>query len=73
MLRWLQRVLFAFAFVAFAYCAYVMTESWIFQREEDRNLERLVVAHQTEVIGTSPDSESAGPAGGGGRRCSQAG
>jgi sortase A len=46
-LQWAQRVLFAFAFIAFAYCAYVMTESRIFQRDEDRNLERLVVAHQT--------------------------
>lgn len=57
MLRLIQRVLFAFAFVAFAYCAYVMTESWIFQREEDRNLERLVVAHQTAIIDTSPSPE----------------
>ena len=59
-LSWIQRVLFAFAFVAFAYCAYVMTESWIFQRQEDRNLERLVVAHQTAVIDTSPVSEPGG-------------
>jgi sortase A len=57
MLRWIQRVLFAFAFVAFAYCTYVMTESWIFQREEDRNLERLVVAHQTPIIDSSPTPE----------------
>jgi sortase A len=59
-LRWAQRVLFAFAFVAFAYCAYVMTESRIFQRDEDRNLERLAVAHQTAVIDTSPGLEPGG-------------
>jgi sortase A len=59
-LRWAQRVLFAFAFVAFAYCAYVMTESWIFQRDEDRNLERLVVAHQNAMIDTSAVSEPDG-------------
>jgi sortase A len=56
MLRWIQRVLFAFAFVAFAYCGYVLTESWIFQREETRNLERLVVAHQSAIIDTSDAS-----------------
>ena len=60
MLRWVQRALFAIAFVAFAYCAYVMTESWIFQRDEDRNLERLVVAHQTTVIDPPRDSEPDG-------------
>jgi sortase A len=38
--------------MAFAYCAYVVAESWIFQREETRNLERLVVARQTAVIDT---------------------
>jgi sortase A len=59
-LQWVQRVLFAFAFVAFVYCAYVMTESWIFQRQEDRSLERLVVARQTAVIDTSPVSEPDG-------------
>jgi sortase A len=58
MLRWVQRALFAIAFVAFSYCAYVMTESWIFQREETRNLERLVVAHQTAIIDTSPAPEA---------------
>ncbi len=60
MLSWTQRALFAVAFVAFAYCAYVMTESRIFQRDEDRNLERLVVAHQTTVIDTPSDSEPDG-------------
>jgi hypothetical protein len=34
-----------------------MTESWIFQREETRNLERLVVAHQTAIVDTSPAAE----------------
>jgi sortase A len=57
MLRWIQRALFALAFVAFAYCAYVMTESWIFQREETRNLGRLVVAHQTAITDTLPAPE----------------
>jgi len=59
-LRWAQRVLFAFAFVAFAYCSYVMTASRIFQRDEDRNLERLVVAHQTAVIDKSSGPEPGG-------------
>ena len=54
MLRIVQRTLFAFAFVAFSYCAYVLAESWIFQREETRNLEQLVAAHQTSVVYASP-------------------
>jgi sortase A len=54
MLRWIQRSLFAFAFVAFVYCAYVIAESWIFQRPEDRSLEQLVVAHQATITDTSP-------------------
>ena len=57
MLRWIQRALFAFAFLAFAYCAYVIAASWIFQREETRNLEQLVVAHQTAIVDTSPSPE----------------
>jgi sortase A len=45
MLRWIQHFLFALAFVAFGYCAYVISESWFFQREEDQNLARLAVTH----------------------------
>jgi len=58
-LRWAQRTLFAFAFLAFAYCGYVLTESWIFQRDETRNLERLVLARQTTIIDTSPQASPA--------------
>jgi sortase A len=54
MLRRIERSLFAIAFIAIAYCAWVMTASWIFQRQEDRSLERLVVAHQTTSADTSP-------------------
>jgi sortase A len=45
MLRWIQRVLFAVAFLAFGYCGFVISEAWFFQREEDHNLQQLVVAH----------------------------
>jgi sortase A len=57
-LRWAQRVLFACGIAALGYCALVMAQSWYFQREETRNLERLVVARQTPLADTSPDSVS---------------
>jgi sortase A len=60
-LRWAQRVFFAIAFVAFGYCAWVMTEAWIFQRQEDAALERLVVARETTAVDVSPEAPVAPP------------
>jgi sortase A len=42
-LKWLQRVLFAAGALLLAYCALALTDAWIFQRREDRRLERLLI------------------------------
>jgi len=60
-LTWAQRVLFAIAFVTLGYCAWVMTESWMFQRQQNARLERLLTARQTTVIDASPTVPSALP------------
>lgn len=52
-LRWAERALFASGFVAIGWCAFVLIESSVFQRQENRNLERLVAARQTVVVDTS--------------------
>jgi sortase A len=40
-LRWTQRVLFAGGVSMLAYCAFVMTDAWMFQKKEHRRLEQL--------------------------------
>ena len=52
-LNWLQRVLFAGAAAMLAWCGFVVSDSWVFQKQERRQLERrlsdaeIVGAHQT--------------------------
>jgi len=41
-MRWLQRTLFAVAAVALAYCAFVVTDTWIFQIQQRRQFESLL-------------------------------
>ncbi len=41
-LKWGQRVLAGAAFVALAYCGLVMSNSWLFQRRELRELDRIM-------------------------------
>lgn len=41
-LRWIQRALFACAVAMLAYCGFVLTDAWIFQNAERRQLERLL-------------------------------
>jgi sortase A len=43
-LKWAQRVLFTGASLTFAYCGYVLVDSWIFQHREKQTLERLLDA-----------------------------
>jgi len=43
-LRWTQRALFACGIALLAYCAFVVTDAWIFQRAERRRLEQLRIA-----------------------------
>jgi len=42
MLRWIQRALFAGALVLLGYCAFVLLDSWIFQEQQSRDLDRLL-------------------------------
>ena len=51
-LRWTQRALLSCAIVLLGYCAYVVTDSWLFQRRANLDLQRLLNASQdkpTEV------------------------
>lgn len=41
-LQWAQRILFGIAFVMLGYCAFVLADTWIFQRRENAALERFV-------------------------------
>jgi len=41
-LRWNQRLLLGVAFVALAYCGFVVLDSWMFQRRELREFDRIV-------------------------------
>jgi sortase A len=46
-LRWMQRVLFAASVAMLAYCAFVLTDTWVFQRRADDGLERLLRDNRT--------------------------
>lgn len=41
-LQWAQRILFGIAFLMLGYCAFVVADTWIFQRRENAALERFV-------------------------------
>jgi sortase A len=42
MLRWIQRVLLMSAVALLSYCAFVLLDSWIFQEQQARDLDRLL-------------------------------
>ena len=42
MLRWIQRVLLFSAVALLSYCAFVLLDSWIFQEQQARELDRLL-------------------------------
>lgn len=50
-LRWTQRVLLAGAVAMLAYCGFVLMDTWIFQKAERRQLERLLAARQEATLG----------------------
>jgi sortase A len=56
-LRWTQRVLFAGAVSMLAYCGFVLTDTWIFQKAERRQLERLL-ADRREASGAARQNAS---------------
>lgn len=59
-LQWAQRILFGIAFLMLGYCAFVLADTWIFQRRENAALERFV-PKQPAV--TSPGVALPGPEG----------
>ena len=52
-LRWSQRLLLAVAVVALAYCGFAMLDSWMFQRRELREFDRIVKAAPSVMPGAS--------------------
>jgi sortase A len=49
LLRWTRRILTAFAVSLLAYSGFVLWDTWVFQRTEDRQLERVLIAPQTAL------------------------
>jgi sortase A len=60
-LKWSQRALFASAIVLLGYCAFALTDAWIFQRRERRDLDRLLRERRAANAG-APQPESVGSA-----------
>lgn len=53
-LRWIQRALFAGAFLMLGYCGFVLADTWMFQREENRELTRLQADRPAAATPDSP-------------------
>jgi len=65
LLKWPQRVLFAFACIALGYCAYVVTDAWIFQQRQNAALERLLPGEgQAPAPAKAESSKESKPAAG---------
>jgi sortase A len=54
MLRWIQRALFAVAISTLAYCGFVLEDTWVFQREQGHQLERILAARIAFSIPPKP-------------------
>ena len=52
--RWIQRVLFAGAAFLLSYCAFVLADTWMFQREESGELTQLMAKQPDAAKGDSP-------------------
>lgn len=60
LLKWTQRVLFACAISLLGYCGFVLVDTWIFQKRESGNLERLL-QQQRAANKDQPQTKSATP------------
>jgi sortase A len=58
--RWIQRALFAGAILMLGYCAFVMADTWIFQREANRE---LVHSLEERPVAATQDASALPPAG----------
>lgn len=48
-LRWMRRVLMSFAVLMLSYCGLALTNTWLFQKAEDRRFEHLLTAGASAV------------------------
>ncbi|MEX2260345.1 MAG: class D sortase [Bryobacteraceae bacterium] len=62
-LRWTQRVLFGGAVTMLAYCGFILMDTWIFQKGERRQLERLLTDGQESSGGTLQAASPTSPSG----------
>ena len=53
-LKWSQRALFTCAILLLGYCAFALTDAWLFQRRESRDLDRLLRDRRTAVAAMQP-------------------
>jgi sortase A len=63
-LRWTRRLLIACAVVLLSYCAFVLIDTRIFQKEEDRQLERLLTTRGEPTYPVSPENSTPASMGG---------
>jgi len=62
-LKWAQRALNACAVLLLGYCAFALVDSWIFQRRESGDLDRLLRDQRVSSESTPQTGSSAAPAG----------
>jgi sortase A len=60
-LRWIQYTLFVLGGVALAYCAFVLAEQWLFQRQQNRAFERALQQEHSAVAHFPPPQSQAVP------------
>lgn len=56
LLKWPKRALFACAILLLGYCGFVLVDSWLFQRRESRDLDRLLRDRRAaSLVGAQPE------------------
>jgi sortase A len=63
MLKWGQRAFFACAVLLLGYCGFALGDAWIFQRQESRELDRLLRDRHVTSEGTPQAASSTSPQG----------
>jgi sortase A len=60
-LKWAQRALFACAVLLLGYCGFALADAWMFQRRENRDLDRLLRDRRAASESTPQPESSASP------------
>ena len=60
-LNWAHRVLFVCAILLLGYCGFALADSWVFQRRESRELDRLMRDRHVASQGTAQTESSTAP------------